>query len=122
LVEPSHDALIEKLSGGRGARYTRVAMAALSSIPWVGGFMAAAAALSSERDQVRISELQRLWLEEHKEKIQELGATLNDVFARLDSLGLEIQERIESPEYLALVRKSFRSWGERCAPKAGALN
>ncbi|SRR5258708_26372804 len=112
LIEPSHDAFIAKLSGGRGGRYTRVAMAALGSIPWVGGFIAAAAAFSAERDQAKTSELQRLWLEEHKDKIQELGATLNDIFTRLDSLGPQIQERIESPEYLALVRKSFRSWDE----------
>lgn len=30
----------------------------------------------------------------------------------LDNFGDEIQERIESPEFLALVRKNFRSWDE----------
>ncbi len=112
LVEASHGAFIDSLSGGRGRKYTRFVMAALGSIPWVGGLIAATASLSAERDQEKISDLQKLWLEEHKGKVQELGATLNDIFARLDSLGPEIQERIESPEYLALVRKSFRSWDE----------
>jgi len=112
LVEPSHDSFIERLSGGRGRKYTRFVMAALGSIPWVGGVIAASASLSAERDQEKISDLQRLWLEEHKEKVRELGATLNDIFDRLDSLGPEIQERIESPQYLALVKKSFRSWDE----------
>lgn len=112
LVEPSHDSFIERLSGGRGRKYTRFVMAALGSIPWVGGVIAASASLSAERDQEKITDLQRLWLEEHKEKVRELGATLNDIFDRLDSLGPEIQERIESPQYLALVKKSFRSWDE----------
>jgi hypothetical protein len=112
LVEASHDAFIDRLSGGRGRKYTRFIMAALGSIPWVGGVIAAAASLSAESDQQKISDLQELWLEEHKAKVLELGATLNDIFDRLDSLGPEIQQRIESPEYLALVRKSFRSWDE----------
>ena len=78
----------------------------------MGGVIAAAASLSAESDQQKISDLQKLWLEEHKAKILELGTTLNDIFDRLDSLGPEIQQRIESPAYLALVRKSFRSWDE----------
>jgi hypothetical protein len=112
LIEPSHQALIDKLSGGKARRYTRFVMAALGSIPWVGGLIAAASSLSAEKDQQRISDLQRLWLDEHKAKVEELGKTLNDIFARLDGFGDEVQERIESPEYLALVRKSFRSWDE----------
>lgn len=112
LVEASHDAFVERLTGGRGRKYTRFVMAALGSIPWVGGVIAATASLSAERDQEKISDLQRLWLEEHKEKVRELGATLNDIFERLDSMGSEIQDRIDSPEYLTLVRKNFRSWDE----------
>jgi hypothetical protein len=112
LVEPSQDALLERLSSGRGRKYTRFVMAALGSIPWVGGLIAAAASLSAEKDQQKVSDLQRLWLDEHKGKVQELGNTLNDIFGRLDNFGPEVQERIESPEYLALVRKSFRSWDE----------
>jgi len=92
LVEPSHDALLERLSGGRGRKYTRFVMAALGSIPWVGGLIAAAASLSAEKDQQKISDLQRLWLDEHKGKVQELGNTLNDIFGRLDNFGPEVQE------------------------------
>lgn len=51
-----------------------------------------------------------MWLQEHKEKITELRDVLNEIFVRLDNFGDQIQERIESPEYLALVRKAFRSW------------
>jgi hypothetical protein len=87
-------------------------MAALGSIPWVGGLLAASASMSAEKGQERISDLQRLWLSGHKAKVAELGKALSGIFARLDNFGDEVQERIQSPEYLALVRKTFRSWDE----------
>src|ERR1700732_5478488 len=102
LAEPSQDTFIEQLSGGKRRKYTRFVIAALSSIPWIGGVIAAAASLSAEKDQEKINDIQRLWLEEHKEKAAELGTTLNDIFIRLDNFGDEVQEKIESPEYLAL--------------------
>ncbi len=112
LSEPSQDALIARLGADRGRKYVRFVAAALGSIPWVGGFIAASASFSAERDQQNANELQRLWLEEHKEKTKRLGATLADIFMRLDHFGDEVQQRIESPEYLALVGKAFRSWDE----------
>jgi hypothetical protein len=78
----------------------------------IGGVIGAAASFSAERDQEGVNDLHRLWLEEHKEKVNELGATFGDVFTRLDNFGDDIQERIQSPEYLALVKKCFRSWDE----------
>jgi hypothetical protein len=112
LIEPSQDALVAKLNAGKSHKYARFVVAALSSIPWVGGFIAASASLSAEREQEGINELQRLWLEEHKEKIKELNATLVDIFIRLDNFGEDVKQRIESTEYLALVKKAFRSWDE----------
>lgn len=112
IAEPSQDALIERLSHGKGKKYGRFVLAVLSCIPWVGGVMSAAASLSAEKDQEHINDLQKLWLEEHKEKIRELGETLNEIFLRLDNFGEEVEERIQSPEYLALVKKSFRLWDE----------
>ncbi len=112
LAESSQNALVGRLSAGKGRKYVRFVVAALGSIPWVGGFIAASASLSAEREQQSVNELQRLWLEEHKGKIKQLSATLADIFARLDNFGEEVEQRIESPEYLDLVRKVFRSWDE----------
>lgn len=112
LAEPSQHDLIEKLGGGKGKKYARFVVAALSSIPWIGGVLSAVASLSAEKDQEGINDLQRMWLEEHKEKVKELSATLAEIFTRLDGFGDEVQERIESPSYLALVKKSFRAWDE----------
>lgn len=112
LLEPSQEVLVQRLSQGKNRKYVRFLVAALGSIPWIGGFIAASASLSAESEQQGINDLQRAWLEEHKKKIAELRSTLTDIFNRLDNFGDQIQERIESPEYLALVRKTFRSWDE----------
>ena len=112
FAEPSQEALIARLGAGRGRKYVRFVAAALGSIPWIGGLIAASAAFSAEAEQQTANELQRLWLEQHKEKIKQLSTTLADIFIRLDNFGDEVQQRIESPEYLTLVGKGFRSWDE----------
>jgi hypothetical protein len=107
LFEPSQEALVQRLSQGKNRKYVRFLIAALGSIPWIGGFIAASASLTAERDQQGINDLQQVWLQEHKEKIAELRDALNDIFHRLDNFGDQIQQRIESPDYLALVRKNI---------------
>jgi len=109
------DALIEELSKGKGKKYVRFVMAALGSVPWVGsylGILGAMAGLSGEKDQDKVNSLLKLWVEEHQPKLEELKQTLGDIVERLDGLGEEARQRIESPEYLALVRRSFKSWDE----------
>jgi hypothetical protein len=86
--------------------------AALGSIPWIGGLIAASASFTAETEQQKLNELQRLWLEHHREKIKQVSNTLADIFIRLDNFGDEVQQRIESPEYLALVGAGFRSWDQ----------
>jgi hypothetical protein len=112
VVGAPQDGLIARLGAGKSRRYVRFLVAALGSIPWVGGLIAASASLNAESEQQSLNELLRLWLEEHKQKLAELGDTLAEILVRLDKLGDEVQERIESPEYLALVRKAFRSWDQ----------
>jgi hypothetical protein len=110
FLEPSQETLVQRLSHGKNRKYVRFLIAALGGIPWIGGFIAASASLTAEREQQGINDLQHVWLQEHKQKIFELRDALNDIFQRLDNFGDQIQQRIESPEYLALVRKTFRSW------------
>jgi hypothetical protein len=111
-LEAVQDELAEGLHGGRNKKYIRFAVAALSSIPWIGGLLAALASLNAEKNQEHLNELQRLWLMEHQQKAKQLASTLSEIFARLENFGDQIQERIESPEFLALVRRCFRSWDE----------
>ncbi len=85
-------------------------MAAIGGIPWVGGFLAAAASIPGDEAAARADDLRTKWLEEHERKLQDLRETLDQIDERFDNLGPLIEERIQSPEYLALVRQSFRTW------------
>ena len=87
-------------------------LAALGSIPWVGGFISAAASIKTEEGTLKTDSLQTRWLEEHEIKMQILGETLNDISASFERLGEAVDDRIQSEEYLDLVRKSFRTWDE----------
>jgi hypothetical protein len=111
-LEEAQNALAQSLGGDKRKKYVRFFVAALSSIPWVGGLFSASASLNAEADQIKINDLHRLWLAEHEAKGRELIATLMEIFERLDNFGDEIQERLESPEFLALVRKTFKAWDE----------
>jgi hypothetical protein len=90
--------------------FQKFALAALGSIPWVGGFIAAAVSLKTEEPKIRQENLQNQWLEEHTRKMARLVQSLKDVVQRFENLGEEIDERIESEEYLDVVRKAFRTW------------
>lgn len=96
----------------RGRIIEKFLLAALGSIPWVGGFISAAASYKTEESGIRMNALQTQWLEEHQKKIEDLKATLQEISERFASLGPEIEERIQSDDYLKLVRKAFRIWDE----------
>lgn len=114
------DAIIENLRAEidkaepsrRGRILEKFFLAALSSIPWVGGVLSAAEGFRTEEGSARLNRLQTQWLEEHQRKIGDLAKTLQEIGNRLADLGSEIEERIQSEEYLALVRKAFRIWDE----------
>jgi hypothetical protein len=103
-----------ELSKGPPTRRRRIfekfALAALGSIPWVGGFLSAAVSLKTEEGDLRANQLQTQWLEEHTRKMERLAATLNDIAQRFETLGGQIDERIQSEGYLELVRQAFRTW------------
>lgn len=98
------------VESGRRNRYLRLLVAALGSVPWVGGLIAGAAGLTGEREQARASDLLRQWMEGHELAVHKLQLALVDIVTRLEALGDEAGERIQSDEYLALVRKGFRAW------------
>lgn len=112
VVEKIQQELAEAMGGGGRKKYSRFVLAALGSIPWVGGFLAASSAIDAENEQGKVNDLTKLWLEEHQGKVQELGNTFIEILSRIDGFGEEIQERIESPQYLALVRQGFREWDQ----------
>ncbi len=103
---------LTRLGASSVPRYARFILAALSSIPWVGGLIGASANLYGEHDQEKVNRLQRAWLETHGERLRDVADAIDDVTTRLDQFGEEVQQRIESEEYLSLVRKAFRVWDE----------
>lgn len=112
VLSKNEQAALEAVTGSEWKKYTRVAMAALGGIPWVGSVLSAAATLSAEKDQSTTNKIIYLWVQEHEQKLKDLGITLNEVFTRFETLGNEITKRIESDEYLTLVRKTFRQWDQ----------
>ncbi|EDX6351144.1 hypothetical protein CDT49_003880, partial [Salmonella enterica subsp. enterica serovar Javiana] len=76
------------------------ALAALGSIPWIGGFLGAIANFKSEEGNIKLNSLQTKWLEEHHKKLENLNSTLNVIAKRFEQLGEDINERLESEEYL----------------------
>jgi hypothetical protein len=90
----------------------KFALAALGSIPWVGGFISAAVNLKTEEGSLKTDSLQTKWLEEHEHKMQRLNNTLTEIGERFDAIGPAIEVRIRSDEYLDVVRKAFRAWDD----------
>jgi hypothetical protein len=104
---------IDKAEPSRRSRILeKFFLAALSSIPWVGGVLSAAESFRTDEGSLRLNRLQTQWLEEHQRKIAALARTLQEIGDCLADLGSEIEERIQSEEYLALVRRAFRIWDE----------
>jgi len=113
-VEGDIEAIKAEIAVHQGTRRGRFAekfcLAALSSIPWVGGYLSALASLRSDEANVQVSEILTEWLGEHHEKLENVKETLIEVDTRFASIGDTITERIESEEYLGIVRKAFRVW------------
>jgi hypothetical protein len=86
--------------------------AAAGLIPFVGGVLSAAAGAWSEAEQQTINKVFRQWLEMLEEELKEKSDTLIDIMARLDLQEERTKRRVESPEYQALLKKSFRNWAQ----------
>ena len=91
-------------------RITRFIISALGNIPWAGSFIQAGTALHAEAKQGKINELQKLWMEEHQHKIEQLANAMAQIIEKLASSEADIQQRMATQEYLTLVRHGFREW------------
>lgn len=96
----------------RWQKYCRVIANAMSSISWVGTILNAGSTIHGEGAQSSVNNLYEEWLKVHKVKIEDLMVDLDDMAGRLESIPEDQKKRIESEEYLTLVRRAFRSWDE----------
>ncbi|MFL5738617.1 MAG: hypothetical protein ACJ75B_00260 [Flavisolibacter sp.] len=104
--------ILKSFGSKRKQIFSKIFSAALGSIPWVGGFLSAMSDYKAEQGQVKGNELYLQWLLEHSTKIKYLAETLSQTISRLNEFPDEVNDRLESEEYLQLVRKAFRSWDQ----------
>ena len=103
--------LDEALARGAGPKIARFALACLSgAIPVAGGVIGAAGGAWSEAEQDQFNKIFAAWLRLQEDEIREIGQTLFEVFARVDQTDEKVRARLESKEYLALLKKCFRDW------------
>ena len=103
--------LEKSLKEGVGPKAARYALACLGGlVPFAGGMVSGAAGAWSESDQERINNLFQQWLKMQEEEMLEIGQTLFEVFIRIDKTDQKIQERIQSHQYLSIIKKCFRDW------------
>jgi hypothetical protein len=98
--------------GPRKRAFHAFVLAALGSIPWVGGFLSAVATFKFDESEVKGDSLRTQWLEEHHKKLLVLRTTLEGITEQFERLGETIDERLESEEYLTVVRRAFRAWDQ----------
>jgi hypothetical protein len=97
--------------GMKGAMALRGALNVASGVlPFAGGLLAAAAGAWSEREQDRINKFIEHWLQMLAAEMREKERTIVEIMARLDMRDEKVSERVESPEYQAILRKAFRDW------------
>lgn len=89
----------------------RAALNALgSAIPFVGGLVSAGVGFWSESEQEQVTNILKQWLQMLEDELREKGKTIAEIVARIDMRDEEVRQRIESPEYQALLKKAFRNW------------
>lgn len=88
----------------------RFILSCLSIIPGVGGAIGGVSGVWSEKEQNTVNELFSTWFRLQEDELIEIGKTLFEIIIRLDKQDAEVMKRIESKEYLSLIKKAFRNW------------
>ncbi len=101
----------DALDSGAGPKIARFALAVLSgAVPLIGGVIGGAGGAWSEKEQADFNKLLAAWLKMQEDEIKEIGRTLVEIMIRVDQTDEVVRKRIESPEYLKLIKKAFRDW------------
>ncbi|MDL2409955.1 hypothetical protein PY650_30935 [Rhizobium calliandrae] len=97
--------------GAKHGKLARGAMNVVSGmIPIAGGLVAAAASAWGEHEQDRMNDFFRHWVEMLRAEMEEKQKTIVEIMQRLDLRDEKIAERIQTPEFQSILRKSFRDW------------
>lgn len=96
---------------GAADPYLRAGMnVASGAIPLIGGLLAAAAGLWSEKEQNEVNNFIRAQIKMMEDEMREKERVLGEVIVRLDVHDEEIKQRIRSDEYQRILKKAFRNW------------
>lgn len=98
------------LTRGYGPKVARFVLALLGGIPVAGGVFGGASGAWSEAEQDFFNKVAANWFRLQQDEIREIGVTIAEILSRLDLNDEEVRKRLESPEYLALLKKCFRDW------------
>lgn len=116
MSDAEHSEGLEKdlqkvLNSGKGPAIARFALAVLSgTVPMVGGIFSGAGGAWSDAEQTQFKKILAAWLKLQEDEIKEIGRTLIEVLDRLDDQNATIIHRLESAEYLSIIKKCFRDW------------
>ncbi len=109
-AEKLEEQMTHALTRGHGPKIARFVLSLLSGTPFVGGAFSGAAGAWSEAEQDFFNKIAASWMRMQQDEIREIAATVAEVLSRLDLNDEEVRKRLESPEYLQLLKKCFRDW------------
>lgn len=98
------------VDNGSDSTIARFILSCLGAIPVVGGAVSGAGGYWSENEQEKVNQLFLSWIKLQEDELKEIGQTLFEVIIRLDKDDPDVIKRIESPEYLSIIKKSLRNW------------
>ena len=101
----------EAPKSGKIAKYSRAALQAVGgAIPFAGGVFSAIAGAWSEAEQERVNRFFEHWVRMLRDELKEKEQTILEIMARLNLEDESIADRVASPEYQSLLKKTFRDW------------
>jgi len=96
---------------GPGPKWARAGLQVVGGlVPLAGGVFGAAAGAWSEREQEKVNQFLKQWIKMLEDEIREKEKTVAEIIARLDMQDKKVTDRLESPEYQSLLKKTFRQW------------
>ncbi len=81
-----------------------------SKVPELGSLYLSVSSQWHDKDQERANRFFQEWLRMLQDEVREKEATIVEIMARLDLHDERIAERVQSPAFQSLVRKTFRDW------------
>lgn len=99
------------LTNGKGPLIARFALAVISgAIPVGGGVVGGISGIWSEKEQEKANQILISWLKLQQDELEEIGKTIFEILSRVDQSNEEARKRLESPEFLKLMKRCFRNW------------